>query len=366
MINVEGKQISLIQFIFLIHGVQMGVGILTLPRDLAEKAGTDGWIAIIIGWFISTASSLIIIQIMKRNPNGTILDLLTHYFGKWVGKLWTIIFSLYFAFLGLVTFTREAVFIQAWILPRTKIYLVILLLSVPTYILARNNIQILGRYAVLVFIMTLWTMFFYLLPLKNAHVLNLFPIIKDGWYPIFTAINTTIFTFVGFEIAFFLYPFLKNKQTASLGIVIANTISMFAFLSVTIAAFVFFSPDEITRYNEPTIILLKVIEFQFIERLEVVLFSFYLFVMSTTVVPLIFISVFCTSEFLGKREHTKPLFWYLVLLVVYVFWFPPSLNIDFKLQKEVQYVGLLFAYAFPICLGAYIFIHDLVKRRSFR
>ncbi|MEH7381237.1 endospore germination permease [Bacillus sp. JJ1533] len=364
MMNVEGKQISLLQFILLIHGVQMGIGVLTLPRELAEKAGTDGWIAIIFGWFISTVCSLIIIQIMKKHPNGTILDLLTFYFGKWVGKIGGFLIALYFGFFTFVAFTREAVFIQAWILPRTKIYFLILLLSIPTYLLARNNVQILGRYSVIVFFMTLWTIFLYLIPLKDAHFLNLLPVLKEGWYPVITAVRTTVFTYIGFEISFFLYPFLKKKRYASLGVVIANTISMFAFLIVTLVSFAFFSPDEITRYNEPTITLLKVIEFRFIERLEIVLFAFYIFVISTTVVPLIYMSVFSTSWLFGKKDHTKPLFWFLVFTVVYVFCFPPSLHIDVKWQNEIQGAGLIFAYSFPICLWAYILIRDLFKRRS--
>ncbi|MEH7385827.1 endospore germination permease [Bacillus sp. JJ1521] len=364
MINVKGKEISLLQFILLIHGVQMGVGVLSLPRELAEKAGTDGWIAIILGCFISVTCSLIIIQIMKKHPNGTILDLITFYFGKWVGKLGGFLFIMYFGFFAFVTFTREVVFIQAWILPRTKLYLLILLLAIPTYMLARNNVQILGRYAVVVFFMTLWTIILYLIPLKDAHWLHLLPIIKDGWYPIFTAVKTTIFTFIGFEIAFFLYPFLQNKQSASLGVIIANTITMFAYLIITIVSFAFFSPDEITRYNEPTITILKVIEFNFIERLEVVLFAFYLFVMSSTVVPLMFMSVFSTSWLFGQEEHTKPLFWFLVFMVIYMFFFPPSLNMDLKWQKGVQLLGLIFAYAFPIGLWAILLIRGLFKRRA--
>ncbi|MCC3357013.1 GerAB/ArcD/ProY family transporter [Bacillus sp. REN16] len=364
MIQAKGKEISFVQFILLIHGVQMGVGVLTLPRDLAEKAGTDGWISLIIGWFISVTSSLIIIQIMKRHPNGTILDLLTFYFGKWIGKIGGFIFVLYFSILAFVTFTREAVFIQAWILPRTKLYMLILLLAIPTYLLARNNVQILGRYSVVVFFMTLWTIILYLIPLKDARWLYLLPILKEGWYPVISAVKTTIFTFVGFEIAFFLYPFLQNKKSASIGVIIANTISMFAFLIITIVSFAFFSPDEITQYNEPTITILKVIEFSFIERLEVVLFAFYLFVMSSTVVPLIFMSVVSTSWLLGKEDHTKPLCWFLVFMVIYVFCFPPSLNIDVEWQKGVQYLGLIFAYAIPIGLWAFVLIHGLFKRRA--
>lgn len=363
MINVEGKQISLMQFILLIHGVQMGVGILTLPREVAEKAGTDGWISIILGWIISTVCSLLIIQIMQKQPNGTILDLLSVYFGKWGGKIGAVIIALYFAFFTFVMFTREALFIQAWILPRTKFVFLIILLSIPTYLLARNNIQILGRYSVTVFFMTIWTIFLFLIPMKEGQFLNLLPVIKEGWLPIMRAVKTTIFSYLGFEIVFFLYPFLQKKQSASIGVVIANTLTMFAYLIVTIVAFTFFSPDEIAKYNEPTITILKVIEFQFIERLEVVLFSFYLFVMSTTVVPLMFMSVYSTSWIFGKEEHTKPLFWFLVISIVYVFWFPPSMNISTTLKKMVQELSIFFAYAFPVCLWIYVHIHGLFKGR---
>ena len=210
------NQITFMQYIFLIHGVQVGVGLLTLPRELAEKAGTDGWISLIIGWLFSTLASLIIIQVMKNYPNGTIIDLLTHYFGKWFGKIAAFIFILYFAFLGSIIFVREGLFIQFWILPQTDMFILLLLLSIPSYLIVRNNITILGRYAELVFFMTTWMLFFYFTPLKEAHWLHLLPIIKEGWKPILTAAKTTIFSFLGFEIAFFLYPFLqKNKKRPS-------------------------------------------------------------------------------------------------------------------------------------------------------
>ncbi len=366
MMNVEGKQISLVQFILLIHGVQIGVGVLTLPRDLAEKAGTDGWIGIIIGWFIATVTSLVIIQIMKKHPNGTILDLLTYYFGKWVGRVGGVILALYFGLLALYSFITEAMFIQAWVLPRASLYLLILLLSIPSYLLVRNNIQILGRYSVLVFFMTIWIIFIYIISLKEAQFLNLLPVLKEGWHPVMNTVKMTITTYVGFDIAFFLYPFLKKKESASLGIVIANTITMFAYLLITLVAFVVFSPNEITKFNEPAITLFKVIELTFIERLEIVLFAFYIFVMSTKVLPLMFVSVFSTSWIFGKEDHTTPLFWFLVFSVVCVFLFPPSVNIDLKWRKELHTLSYLFTYAFPICLWGYVIIHGLFKRRSLK
>ncbi|KKB35331.1 GerAB/ArcD/ProY family transporter [Bacillus thermotolerans] len=365
MKNIK-SEITLMQYILLIHGVQMGVGVLTLPRELAEKAGTDGWMVLILSWFLSTTASLIIIQVMKKHPDGTILDLLTHYFGKWVGKAAAIIFALYFAVLAHVIFAREALFIQAWILPYTEVYVLILLLSIPSYLIVRENIKILGRYAEFIFFMTLWTLITYLLPLEYAEWLHLLPVLKEGWMPILTTVRAAIFSFIGFEIAFFLYPFLQKKEKASIGIVVANTLSLIMFLIITIGAFAFYSPDEITLYNEPTIEMLKVIEFQFIERLEIVVFSFYLFVISTTVLPFMFITVFCTSWLAGKQDHRRHLIWFLLIECAVVALFPPSFDRNTLLQQTIEQAGLIVAFAFPLCLWAYVSLRGLFKRRAIK
>ncbi|MEK5440843.1 GerAB/ArcD/ProY family transporter [Fredinandcohnia sp. FSL W7-1320] len=364
MMNVQGKQISIVQYILLIHGVQVGVGVLTLPRDVAEKAGTDGWIGIIIGWFIATITSLIIIQIMKKYPNGTILDLLKHYFGKWAAKVGGGILAVYFGLLALYSFITEAMFIQAWVLPRVSIFLLLILLSIPSYLLVRNNIQIIGRYSVVVFLMTIWILVLYVYSFKEGQILNLLPLLKEGWQPVVKTLKISIIIYVGFDIAFYLYPFLEKKENASIGVVIANTITMIAYLIITLGAFVVFSPDEITKFNEPTITVLKVIELTFIERLEIVVFAFYIFVMSTKVLPLMFVSVFSTSWIFGKVDHSKPLFWFLVISVIYVLLFPPSVRMDLILAKEIHRISYLFSYVFPICLWGYVLIHGLMKRRS--
>lgn len=356
------NQITFMQYIFLIHGVQLGVGLLTLPRELAEKAGTDGWIALIIGWLFSTLASLIIIQVMKNYPDGTIIDLVTHYFGNWFGKIAAFIFVLYFAFLGSIIFVREGLFIQFWVLPQTDLFILLFLLSIPSYLIVRNNITILGRYAELVFFMTTWMLLFYFSPLKEAHWLHLLPLIKEGWKPILAAAKTTTFSFLGFEIAFFLYPFLQKKQKASIGIVLANTLTLAVYLIVTIVAFVFYSPDEITQYNEPTINLLKIVEFRFLERLEIVFFSLYLFVISTTVLPLFFATVFCTSQLFGKPDHSKYVVWLILFNLVYVFFLPQSFDRNTQLQKGIEPISLTLGFAFPLCLWGYLWLYSRMKR----
>ena len=151
-----------------------------------------------------------------------------------------------------------------------------------------------------------------------------------------------------------------------MGIVIANTLSLLAYLMITIGAFAFYSPDEITIYNEPTIDMLKVLEFKFIERLEIVFFSFYLFVMSTTVLPFMFMTVFCTSQLVGKQDHSRHLAWFLLIEFAFVVLFPPTFERNTLFQQVIEQVGLILAFAFPLCLWGYVWLHGLFKRRAIK
>lgn len=339
--KVSKNKLTLLQFIFLIHGAQLGVGVITLPREAAQIAGTDGWVSIILCWIITTIASLIIVQIMKKYPNGTVLDLISHYFGKWVGKIATIIFAMYFLLVATGIFVRETLFIQSWILPFSKLPVLALILAIPSYMVASHNVQIIGRYCVFVFFMSAWLAVIYLLPLKYANWLYLIPIVKEGWEPIIASIKNAIFSFLGFEIVFFLYPYLEKKEQASIGIIIANLMSMIVFVVVTVVVYAFYNPDQIMVFSEPTLMMLKVIELKFIERLEIVFFSFYLFIISTTVIPYMFFTIFCTSQLFGRENHRKHLFWYLVLTILYIIFFPQTFKSNLHMQRIIDHVGVM-------------------------
>ncbi|PGS87913.1 spore gernimation protein, partial [Bacillus cereus] len=70
---------------------------------------------------------------------------------------------------------------------------VIFLFSIPTFLVARNGPRIIGRYSELTFYMMLWIPLFFLIPLKeHGSWMPFFPLLKEGWKPIFTAVPTTI------------------------------------------------------------------------------------------------------------------------------------------------------------------------------
>ncbi|WP_088293041.1 GerAB/ArcD/ProY family transporter [Bacillus mycoides] len=353
------NDITLMQYIVLINGMQVGTGVLSLPRVLAEKAGTDGWIAILIGWIFSTISGIFIVKTAAKYPEDTLYEILIRFFGKIIGKTLVVIYMMYFAFYTCTVLVNAMLYLKGWLLPKTPAYLVIFLFSIPTFLVARNGPRIIGRYSELTFYMLLWIPIFFLVPLKeNGSWMPFFPLLKEGWKPILTAVPTTVFAFLGFDIAFFLYPFLKKKQYAVHGMVIANTLTMVFYLFATIVCFAYFSPDSITQFNQPVLNLLKVIEFRFLERFDMILLAIYLPVVSTCWIPALYCSVFCSSQLFGKQDHSSHVVVLLLLIIGFVFWITPSWNQAETGLQVLSNAGMGLTYILPLILWMYGWLYE--------
>ena len=357
------NEISLLQFICINLGIQASVGVLALPRKLAEKASTDGWMAIILTWIVTVAVSGLIVQAMKKFPDGTLPDLLTRYLGKWIGKAAAILISLYFLYYAYVGIVSTILYTQEWLLPRTPGKVIMILFLVPTYIIVSKGLRIIGRYAEMVVLISSWMLIIYTESIKDAYWLHLRPLFKEGWYPVFTALPEASLSFIGIASVFILYPFLQNKQHAFIGVAISSTLSMLVYLFLTVVCFAYFSPDEITQYHDPVINILKVIEFRFIDRVEMLFIAFYLFMFSLSWIPAIYICVFCTSWVHGKQDHRAHLRILLIGVAMVTYFFVPTFYEKNHLENLLMRLGIGFEYAFPICLFVYLWLHDRIQGR---
>ncbi|OPA80048.1 hypothetical protein BVG16_04670 [Paenibacillus selenitireducens] len=358
------QQITFMQYVFLIHGMQVGIGFLTLPRELSLIAGTDGWISIIIGWLSAVIASIFIIQIMKKHPDATLPDLFKIYFGTWIGKLGTMFVVLYFMSVSFLILFSALTIIKVWLLPKTPLVILTVLILIPTYQLIRYGIRSLGRYAEIIFYISIWMIVVLTIPLNDSHWHYLRPVLKEGWYPVLLGVRTTIFSYLGFEIAFWMYPYLKSKQLATRGIILANTLTMTINLIVTIVCFVFFSQQEIVKYNWPTLSLLKVIEPNFLNRWDVIFLSSYVLIISVTWIISIFIVIQNTSNLIGNPKlEPYLLIIFIVLLITaaaFIVWTQSRLT---RLTDMLTSCGLILSYAFPVVLWMYTTLFDRIFPR---
>lgn len=358
------NQISLKQYIFIIFETQIGIGVLSLPRDIAKTAGKDGWISILLGWILSILLSLIIIRIMEKNPEYTLIELLSKYFGKWVGKSLSVFWILYAAFAASVVMFSTIHIIKVWIILDIRDFILMILFVIPIYMIAKHGIRVIGIFAELVFLVSLWMPFLLFFAFKDTHWLFLLPIGKEGLLPILSTVKSTIISFLGFELAFILYPFLKDKKSATKGIVIANSLSMFVFLMVTVISFVRFSQDQIKDYAYPTLNLLKLIRLPFLERLEITFLSFYLFLLFMTIIPYLYTAVLGASQLCGKQDHRNVLRILVCLWILVSFFFHPSSSQIIQMGKPWGMAGTYFAFVFPILLWIYGWLFHLARKEQ--
>lgn len=362
MKNYSFNQISLKQYIFILFEAQVGIGVLSLPRDLAKTAGTDGWISIVLGWILSMLISLVIIRIMEKNPEYTLFELLSKYFGKWVGKGLAAAWILFAAYSAITVMLATIHIIKIWILPDIRHFILMILFIIPIYMITKQGIRVIGIFAELVFIITLWMPFFLLLTLKDIQWEYLFPLGKGGLFPILSTVKSTVYSFLGFELAFILYPFLKDKKSASKGIVIANSLSMIVYLTIAIICFVNFSQEEVTEYVYPTLNLLKIIRLPFLERLEIIFLSLYLFIIFMTIIPYLYTAALGISQLFGKQDHRNSLRILLILWIGMSFFFIPSSRQITQMGESQGITGICFAFGFPMFLWIYgWFFHHIRK-----
>jgi spore germination protein (amino acid permease) len=362
--NCAKREITLFQYILTISGVQVGFGVLTLPREVAQGANTDGWMSIIIGWAITTCVSLCIIQIMAKHPGYSFLDVLTRYLGNWLGKVAMLLWILY-AVLAAVSLIFSLLYvIHIWILPRSPMFLIMILLSIPMVMLACKGVLIISRYAVFTVLFTLWMPLLLFIPLKDSHWIYLLPLLKEGWMPVLHTVKSTIIAFLGFEFAFVLYPYLSNKSSAKKGIVLANLITLFVYLQVTFVSFVYFSPDGITKFLWPTLSLVTPFHFSFLERFEIIFLSFYLFIIFDSCIPYIFTASDGINQLLNKKSNSLPV-WFLLFGCVFVLFFytPSSYQIS-ALREFWGTTSYFIVFLFPVVFLLYMTLYQYWKRRQ--
>ena len=364
MSQIHDRRLNQLQFVLLIHSAQLGGGILTLPRELAEGAGTDGWICIFVGWAASVLACFFLHRTMIRNPQSTLYELLERFFGKVLGKCCNLLIVVYTLALAVTSMLSFIGVLNLWVLTNAPLFVMIALFLIPGYMIASRSVRELGTYAEVIFLLTIWMPLLMAILFKEAHWAYLLPLFKDGWLRVLQLGRVTMFSFLGFEIAFFLYPHLKEPGKAFRGLVYANTLTLGMLLISTLLCFVFFAPDEITSFTWPPLNLLKTIEIRVLERFEVVYLSLYMLTISTTVIPYLFVAAQGTKRLLRFKKHRSAVRLLVLGIMGLSVFIDPS---EGKIESFHEWVvrgGASFAFVLPLFLWAYGWLASRLRRGS--
>ncbi|NMA87025.1 MAG: GerAB/ArcD/ProY family transporter, partial [Tissierellia bacterium] len=145
------NKISNMQIKALMVTIIIGVGILSLPSDIAIVMGNDGWIGILLGGLITIPFIIMIDRLFKLYPNRDFFQLgkeIIHPIGF---KFLLLIFFAYSILLLSVSIRIFADTIEVYLLETTPTEVIIITMLLATSYIARCQIETIARIAVMIY-----------------------------------------------------------------------------------------------------------------------------------------------------------------------------------------------------------------------
>ena len=349
------EKISNSQFFLLVFLYTIGSSILILPASMAAHGKQDGWIAVIIGILIGAALILFYTSLAKSIKSPTFVDFLITVFGKWVGRLLGLIFSIYF-FLGSATVLYYVgYFVQTEILPQTPIVTVVTLFAILILTNVRAGIENIGRVAEFltpIFLFLFLLMIFFLIPeIKTENLQPMFQIeLKSIIWSAITFMGTESLPLIAFLL---IYPFyLSDKRQGQKSFLYANLLGGLVMLIITLLTLSIFGPDSAAARMYPGYDLAKVVNIgDFLQRIEMVIVVLWFITMFFKIIIYFYASILTFSQVIEIKDYRSLSIPFGILMIVFslVVYPDPGFMQEWDSTVYIPYVITL-AFLLPLII----------------
>ncbi|MGI5839673.1 MAG: GerAB/ArcD/ProY family transporter [bacterium] len=345
----ENKKLTSFQMFTFLSGIIIGTGILSLPRVLAEIAGHDLWLSLLLAGGLVSGSGVVIVLICRRFPEANVFEISEILLGRIAGKT-IILYYIVFSLAGAVVVTRVFAdlartysFLQT---PRALFAALLVLLA--AYIL-RHDLIVLARYSELVFYLLFPTLAFYFLEFDQINFLNFLPIGAAGTGNIVRAVLPSLYSFFGFEFMVVFHPYLQQPKSDMkiMGAVIA--VVLLSYLLSVFAIIGYFGEIRAISLNWPVLNYLKNIRLPFFDRVEQLFLFLWLHSIIITISGTLLVAVQGITHLLRLRHHKFTLPVVIPLLFAMTF-LPANITETYKAVDVVSYASIGGMFIIPILL----------------
>lgn len=272
----ENLLVSPFLVFYIIHAMQMGVGVLDF-REMSRHAGHDAWISIIISGMSIHILVWLLYRILKKG-NGDLISIHRKLFGKWFGGFLSLLFILYLLNLSVTILRVYVEIIQLWVFPQLSTWFFSLILLVVAGYFVINGFRVVTGICFLSVLYTLPILLTFLFPLKFAHYSNLLPIMDHSVMEILSSARKATLGMSGIELLLIFYPFIKQPEKSEKWAHLAVIFTTCIYLFVAIVTFVYYNQDQLQHILWGTVMFWKIIEFPALERFEHLGIAAWLFV----------------------------------------------------------------------------------------
>lgn len=361
---ISKETITPFQLFFILIHAQIGVGIISMPHEVFLKADSDSWISVILAGIIIQITILMFGVLMLRFPTTNLFGIIDLLFGKWLGKMLIIAYSIYFLILGGIFLARFALILKTWMMPLTPQWTLMALMIIFAIYTVKEGIQVIARFFVLASLVLFVFIGFAIYSLKDGTFMNILPIGQSGALSVIKGVESTLHSFQGFESLLLIYPFVRsNKKDLVKTATLANLFVTLFYLFFVFVSLLVFSPREFSRVPEPILYLVKSFSFTIVERPDLIFTSIWIVLVATTLITILYVSFLGLSE-ITNSKHKKVLIYIAAGIIFF-------LALNFYGEYRNQFVAkffnpfiLLFAFGLPLLCTVITIVFNKKKEES--
>ena len=294
------------QLTFVLVGGMISIGALTIPLDVVDTAGQDGWIACILGSIYPLYIIFIAQYLHKKCPKENILTLSNKYLGKFLGTVLNLIFVLFFLLMVTEVSAGMTNVLMIYMTPFLTRYKILMTMLLAPAFVAYKGIKVVGRTCEIIFYLTVLVFFIPIAALKEGSILNIMPVFGSGIINIVKCTKDTMLAYSGIEIIFLLYPFIKdNKKLKKSGIISIIIVGIIYTWHVFISIF-YLGIDIIPKFLWPVVTVTEAITIPIINSFRYIYMSLYTISIIKCIATFYYTVAFGFSE-MTKVANTKVL-----------------------------------------------------------
>ncbi len=357
---MQRNKISNEQIKALIITIVIGVGILSLPSDVAMIMGNDGWIGILIGGLITIPFIIMIDRLFKLQPGKTFFQLGKEVLNPIVFQIFLIIEVLYIIILLSYTNRVFADVIKAYLLETTPTEVILMTMLIAISYIARSPIEVIARMAVIICpIIIIFIIFLILINIPNMDITNIYPMFQVGYKEILKGIIAALFSYSGYEFMLLALPHAEdNKKTLSYslkGMLVVIAIYLIVFF-ISLSQY---GIHQLKREIWPTIAIVKEVDLPgyFLENLDGIVMAVWVMVIYGTIGPYLYSAGTILSHIFQTKVHD--IFILPLLPIIYIIAMLPRNLVETEeyLGKTVSYFSIVAIFIIPavMFLSTYIY-----------
>ncbi|USK31320.1 spore germination protein (plasmid) [Bacillus sp. CMF21] len=320
-------------------------GVLNFQRELAEHAGYNAYISVVLVGISIHLILWMIYKILRSNQEGLDVTAINKTcFGKIAGNIINFAIVLYFYFGAYIKFRAYIEVIQVWVFPSVEMIIICTLLVLLLYYTVSGGLRSvtgLSFFGLLISIIHVIPEFSLVLP--YTHPLNLMPLFNHSITDILLSSKSMIYQYMGLEALLLYYPFIKSPAKSQKWAHLTVFFLTLMYLMIIIITFMYFSEGQLREILWPTLYMLKILEGPVLQRVEYLAISMWLIKMVAN------ISLFLWAACRGMKNvfQIKPRASLIAFLVGFLIleYFLKDPNI-FRWIEFYSDVGLYFIYGY--------------------